>query len=368
MIRILHIVDSLDMGGIQTFLLNVYKNIDCSNIKFDFLVFRPHKQVLEEEFKRRGSKIYRITNWRESVRRNRKELKCFFREHKEYSIVHYHAGSINYIAPIKEAYKAKVPVRIMHSHNTRIGGNPLNRLFHNFHKRSIEYIATDYFACGRKAAEWMFGGTNVEKKVVIINNGVCTADYTYDENIRVAKRKELNVENNFVIGHIGRFSYEKNHIFLITVLEKLKKTDCNPILILVGEGKEKENVMRRAEECGVRENIKFLGIRNDVNQLLQSFDIFLLPSFHEGFPVVLVEAQAAGLPCIISSSISSEVAIKPNVKRINLSDSVEKWVEEILNENERIIDNKSLIEAGFDIEHTANELSKFYMRENDDEC
>ena len=126
--------------------------------------------------------------------------------------------------------------------------------------------------------------------------------------------------------------------------------------------------MRRAEECGVRENIKFLGIRNDVNQLLQSFDTFLLPSFHEGFPVVLVEAQAAGLPCIISSSISSEVAIKPNVKRINLSDSVEKWVEEILNENERIIDNKSLIEAGFDIEHTANELSKFYMRENDDEC
>lgn len=361
MIRVLHIVDSLDMGGIQTFLLNVYRNIDRSKIKFDFLLFREHKQVLEDEFINLGSNIYKLPNWRQGYIRNRKSLNAFFKEHKEYETVHYHAGTLAYIGPLRAACKAGVPVRIMHSHNTKAAGGPWNKYAHLYHKMRITKYATNYFACGDLAGKWMFGGTAVENNVKVINNGIKTADYAFNEEVRYRIRKELDVEDRFVIGHVGRFSIEKNHTFLIDIMDKIKGVVPNAVLLCAGDGVEKANVEEKVKKIGLENYVKFLGIRRDIPDLFQAFDIFVLPSLFEGFPVVLVEAEAAGLPCVISDSISKEVVIKDNVKMISLESPVDYWINEIKNNNKNIIDNHPLIEAGFDIKTTAGLLTDFYI-------
>ena len=361
MIRVLHIVDSLDMGGIQTFLLNVYRNIDRSKIKFDILVFREHKQVLEDEFINLGSNIYKLPNWRQGYIRNRKSLKAFFEEHKEYKIVHYHAGTLAYIGPINAACKAGIPVRVMHSHNTKAAGGPWNKYAHLFHKKRVTKYATDYFACGELAGKWMFGGTAVENNVRVINNGIKTADYAFNEEVRCRIRKELEVDDRFVIGHVGRFSIEKNHTFLIDIVDRIRNVIPNAVLLCAGDGVEKANVEEKVKKLGLENYVKFLGIRRDIQDLFQAFDIFVLPSLFEGFPVVLVEAEAAGLPCVISDSISKEVVIKDNVKMISLDSPIEDWINEIRSNNCICIDNQLLIEAGFDIKTTAAQLTDFYF-------
>ena len=357
-------VDSLDMGGIQTFLLNVYKNIDRNTLQFDFLVFRTHEQVLEKEFLALGAKIYKLHNWRDGILRYKRELNRFFNDHTEYRVVHYHAGSLTDIEPLKVARKYGITVRVMHSHNTNVAGHFLTKQIyqcaHTYHKTIIEKYATDYFACGQMAGAWMFGsGNELSQKVIIINNGIKTDEYAFNPEIREKKRFELGVTDEFLIGHVARFSVEKNHLFLVDIMSDLVKKS-NAVLICVGDGQEKNAVIKKAKECGVYDRIRFLGIRKDVKELLQAFDVFVLPSLSEGFPVTLVEAQAAGLPCVISDSISSEVAIKSNVQSLSLNAPLNEWSNAFLQCQGRVIENTSLINAGFDIQTTAKKLEVFY--------
>lgn len=359
--RILQIVDSLDMGGIQTFLLNLNKAIDLSEIQFDYLVFRQHKQVLENEFKDLGATIYKLPNWRNGFITNRKALRNFFAIHQEYEIVHYHAGTLVDIGPLVEAKRAGINVRIMHSHNTHAGGIYLNTIIHRLHKLNVSKLATHYFACGELAAKWMYKGTKAEFKVQIVNNGIDTQRFKFNQNIRDMKKKELRVNNTIIIGHIGRFSEEKNQIFLVNVLKHVCKINKDVRLLFIGDGVNRPFVEEKVNEMGLEKNVSFMGIRKDVSELLQSMDVFVLPSLFEGFPVVLVEAQAAGLPCIISDTISEEVAINPNVKRLRLENAERQWAEEIIKGGTRIKSISALIDAGFDIKNTANNLKKFYL-------
>lgn len=358
--RVLQIVDSLDMGGIQTFLLNLNSKIDQSKVAFDYLVFRPHEQVLEKEFIGIGAKVYKLPNWRKGPIKNRIAIRDFYREHSEYQIIHYHAGTLVDIGPLVEAKHAGICFRIMHSHNTHAAGGYYNTALHNIHKKSISTLATHYFACGDLAAKWMYGGTSVEDSVRIINNGIVTERYRYDSSVREKKRRELGLSNKLVIGHIGRFSPEKNQSFLVDVMKTIHDENKNACLIFIGDGPEKSSVMEKVRSNELKNCIQFLGIRKDVEQLLQAMDVFVMPSLFEGFPVVLVEAQAAGLPCIISDSISSEVKINENVVGLSLNESKQNWARAILEHGIRIETTTKLCESGFDIQNTANCLADFY--------
>lgn len=358
--RVLQIVDSLDMGGIQTFLLNLNRAIDLEKDQFDYLVFRSHEQVLEKEFKALGAKIYKLPNWRQGIVKNRKALHSFFAEHKEYKVIHYHAGTLVDVGPLIEAKKAGINVRVMHSHNTHAGGIYLNTIIHKIHKKCICDLATHYFACGLMAAKWMFDGTKASELVTIVNNGIDTKLYAFNEKNRIAKRKELNAQDKILIGHVGRFTQEKNQGFLVNVIKEITKYEDKVKLIFVGDGVDRTKVEECVHSLQLDDRIQFLGIRKDVDELLQAMDVFVLPSLFEGFPLVLVEAQAAGVPCVISDSISKEVAINDNVVMMSLDDSEENWAKTLLNPKERIYSAERLRKAGFDITDTANKIVQFY--------
>ena len=358
--RILHIVDSLDMGGIQTFLLNLNRAINTDEIQFDYMVFRDHDQVLEREFKALGACVYKLPNWRKGIIKNRRALRQFFLEHDEYSIIHYHAGTLVDVGPLIEAKKAGIKHRIMHSHNTHAGGMYYNTIIHNINKRRICKLATQYFACGKMAAQWMFRNTKAINNVRIVNNGIDAKKYAFNETVRNKKRDELNIGNQLALVHIGRFSEEKNQAFLIKVMDIILKTNQDVQLYFLGDGVEKSKVEGLVKNHGLENHIHFLGIRKDVAELLQAMDVFVLPSLFEGFPVVLVEAQASGLPCIVSDTVSKEVGINPNVHIIPLDNNESEWASMILNSHERVIKQSNIVNSGFDLTDTAKKLEEFY--------
>lgn len=362
MVRVLQIVDSMDMGGIQTFIMNVYRHIDRTKIQFDFLIFRLYEQKFEKEIIHMGGKVYKIPGRKAGLLKNLMALKDFYRNHKEYKIVHYHTSSLSYLTPLVIAQKEGITKRILHSHNTKNSGSFVHRILHEIHKSQVKKIVTDYLACGELAADWMYRGTGCREKAIVIANGIDVRAYAYDEDKRLKIRKEFHVsEDCLVIGNVGRFADSKNHEFLISIFSELSKRVSNTVLLLVGDGELRSQIEKKVEEEQLKNQVIFCGVRNDVDALLQAMDIYIMPSLYEGFPVSAVEAQAAGLPCYISDMVTKEVLINPNVKQISLSRSPSEWADNILISNNRYTDFSGLIRAGYDISSTVEKLCKIYF-------
>lgn len=362
MVRVLQIVDCMDLGGIQTFIMNTYREMVCRDIQYDFMIFHATKQFFEDEILALGGKIYKLPSRREGWVKSRRSISKFFDDHPEYKVVHYQTSSLSFLDPLEIAAKKKVPVRIIHSHNTKISGNRLHILFHWINQKRIKKIATDYFACGNLAGKWMFDGSGCEQLVRIINNGIDIAKYGFDKTERAKVRAQLGLSDEFVIGHVGRFFAVKNHRYLIDVFAKYLEIDDNARLMLVGDGELRKSMEQYAKTLNIYEKIMFLGARRDVAQLLQAMDYMIMPSLYEGFPVTAVEAQAAGLPCIISDTITEDAVIQPNVYRKNINEQPEAWAKAIDRHALRITDNKVLIKAGFDVSETMNTLYSIYTR------
>lgn len=366
MIRILQIVDSMNTGGIQAFLMNMYRNIDRSKIQFDFLIFREGKQVYEDEILGLGGIIYKVPGRKHGILKNRRAIRNFFKQHTEYTVVHYNASSLSDVTAIREAERQKIPVRIIHSHSTNTPSNKkIHRILHGIHKGKISSLANVYLACSDLAAFWMYSGTPAEKEYRIIKNGVDIQKFSFSPSIREKIRKQLEVADNFVLGHVGRFSAVKNHRFIIDVFAKLRTEypQLKPKLVLVGDGELLEQIEIYAQQREVASDTSFLGRRNDVADLMQAFDHLILPSFYEGFPVTAIEAQAAGLPCTISATITKETIIKENARMLDINGELESWVKDIGLKKRRITDNQSLYINGFDIQTTVNQLSTIYLGE-----
>lgn len=360
--RILQVLDCLDMGGIQTFIMNVYRNIDREKLQFDFLVFRPQEQFFEKEILSLGGNVYKVAGRREGIWKHKKALKDFFENHPEYKVIHYHTSSLSDVEVLIEAKRGNVPVRVIHSHNTKASGSKIHTFLHHYNKKRINNIATDYLACGELAAEWFYRGTPAETKAVVVYNGIDCSQYAYNESLRKKIRKELGIENCLVIGHVGRFAEVKNHKFLIELFAELCQHDPTKAyrLLLVGDGPLKTEMEQLVNRLQISDKVLFLGNRSDVASLLQGMDVMVMPSFYEGFPVAAIEAQAASLPCFLSDSITAKAAIKANVHMIGLNEPFEKWISEILGDTSRIVDNTQLIEAGFDIRTTVEKLKTIY--------
>ena len=362
--RVLQVVTNMDRGGLETMLMNYYRHIDREKVQFDFLEHRTERSAYDDEIESLGGRLYRLPRlvpWSKSYL---SALNRFFAEHPEYKIVHVHQDCLNSVI-LKAAARHDIPVRIAHSHSSSQDKN-LKYPIKLWYKRAIPEYATDLFACGKDAGDWMFGGTPFQ----IINNAIDVASYTYNPTKRQEIRGQLGLENEFTIGHVGRFHQPKNHPFLLEIFAALLKKEPNAVLLLVGGGKNMPKIQAKAQALGIAGHVRFLGIRSDVADLMQAMDVFVFPSLYEGLGIVLIEAQAAGLLCVVSDTIPREAYLTDLVAAEKLSSSAEKWADKILEKRDfPRADRRAEIAAhGFDITTEAVKLQEFYINAYEQNC
>lgn len=363
-IRILNLFTIMDRGGAESIVMNYYRHIDRSKVQFDFMVHREQRGAFDDEIEAMGGRIYRMCPiYPQNFGKYKKMLRKFFSEHPEYRIIHSHMSELGYFA-FKEAKRQGVPVRICHAHNTP-NGFDLKMIMRTYFKTAMKPYITHRLICGTAAGCWLFG-EKYQDQFIMMNNAIDTAQYAFSPAIRAEMRRELGLENRFVVGHVGRFAEQKNHMFLLEIFAALAQKRSDAVLLLVGGGAREDEIRKRVQALGLQERVKFLGVRNDINRVMQAMDIFLFPSLFEGLPVTMVEAQTAGLPCFISESIPPQCILTENVRRISLDEPAAKWAEIILDETslERRKDIRDIIvRAGFDITENAKWLQEFYLNE-----
>lgn len=357
--RILHVVGRMDRAGLETFIMNIYRNINREKIQFDFIVHTEDKAAYDDEIEELGGKIYHV------VRYNPPNLKYFEQVNSimsanTYEIVHSHIDCMSSL-PLAIAKYNKIPIRIAHSHSSSESFDikyPIKFLS----KLLIPVFATNLFACGVRAGKWMFG----RKKFSVIKNGIDTVKFKFDNDVRNNVREKLGIEQGqVVIGHVGRFEVVKNHEFILKIFSSYHLINKNSVLILVGKGELEDKIKSLASDLGIKNCIKFLGVRDDIPQLMNAMDLFLMPSFFEGLPLVLVESQSTGLPCLISNIIPHDCDIVPTlITRESLENSADIWANNIdimLNKCRRTNCSNVVKDKGFDSVTNANMMENIYF-------
>lgn len=361
-IRILQITGGMNMGGIENFIMNIYRNIDRSRVQFDFLIHQEEKQIFEDEIVSLGGKVYRIPSLGKVGHfKYLKELREFFNIHKEYKIVHSHYNTISGVI-LREAKRCGIKTRIAHSHTSYPKYRLIERIYKEYSRLLIRGNANKRFACSQKAGEWLYG---INNEFEVINNGINPQEYLFNIKKRNEMRENLNLKtNDIVIGHVGRFSSEKNHSFLIDIFNELLKINKNYKLLLVGDGNTREEIEKKVQSLKLEDSVRFLGVRKDVKDILQGLDLFILPSVFEGLPVTLVEAQGAGLKCFISDSVTREIDLECGLTEfISLNKSAQEWAK-MIDKNKDYIRKNTLNELrshGYDMTQNAKELENFYI-------
>ena len=353
-------------GGIESFIMNVYRNIDRNNFQFDFVNMETEGKEIAyaDEIRSLGGKIYKIPGRRENLRENRSQLKKIIKENN-YDFVHNNVLTWSYSEGITLPLKYSSSKVIVHSHNSYMNPGMYARRVLNFINRRLNY-RNDIIrlSCSEGATKWLFGN----RSAVVIPNGIETKDYSFNPVIRDEYRRKFNVENKNVFLHVGRLSHQKNHIFLFKWFKEILKKAPNSILFLVGDGELRQELEQKAKELNIYSHIKFLGIRNDVRNLMFMSDAFLFPSHYEGLGIVLIEAQATGLQCIASNNIEPEAKVTNQLKTVDISASPEKYVDLALKsveesrESNRKESYKEVQKAGYDISNTVEILEEIYSK------
>lgn len=361
-LKVLHVVVNMNRGGAETLIMNLYRNIDRSKVQFDFLTCK--QGVFDSEIRKLGGEIHRIPYVSDIGHSGfSRELQHFFETHREYKIVHSHLDKMSGIV-IMAAKRAGVPIRIAHSHNTESEGGLLTKMYKWYAGSRIHLQATHYYACSEAAADWMFRGES--DKAYILKNGIELDRFQFSQATRDFIRKEMQInKETLVLGHVGRFLHQKNHLFLLDIFAELNKQMPNSLLLLVGDGPLKTAIREKIKALHVAEKVKLLGVRSDINALLHAMDLFVFPSFHEGLPVTLVEAQGAGLPCFISDRITKEVDLGAGlIEHIPLT-GTNDWVQQIIQSKKQIrsrnVDHDVFSRKGYDIRNTVKEMQSTYL-------
>lgn len=372
--RVLHYVGKMNRGGMETFIMNLYRNIDRERIGFDFAVHGDKAGDFEEEILDLGGKFFYFPHMRKNPIAYRKAWHSFWKKNgSDYAAFHMHTNSLANVIALEEAAKAGVPIRIIHSHSSMANKGKLqwlNDFLHRHNQKRIPELATDLFACSDKAAEWLFGENAVDGiKVVQINNGVDVEKFKFNkENRRIIREKFGFDDTHKVIGHIGAFIPVKNHRFLVDVVEKAYMMDNTVRCLLVGNGVLFEEVKAYAEQKSLSDVIVFAGVCDNVNELLSAMDVFVMPSLYEGLPVSLVEVQANGLPAVVSDTITTDVKMQKNLHYLSITLSPEIWAKEIektIANDVHSDDYSSVRENGFDIIDTVKLYENTIMRKGE---
>ncbi len=357
-IRILQIIGNVSHGGVEMVIFNYYRHINTDEIQFDFVIDEDSQDSIPQDITERGARVYPIPSYKHifSYIHNIRKIVS----ERNYNIVHSNMNTMS-VFSLFAAALGGAKVRICHSHSTAHKGEGFKNTLKYILRPFSKLFATDYFACSEVAGRWLFGDKTFEKKqVTVIANAVDTEAFGFSEKVRDKVRANLNIERNFVIGHIGRFMYQKNHSFLIDIFNEVKKQKENSVLVLVGDGELRQETENKVAGLNLKDSVLFLGKRDDVSELLQAFDCFVLPSFYEGLPLVAVEAQYARLPIILSNNITQEVKINTAIQYIDLEESPEIWANEILNSN--TYKNEFTDYYKFDINQQVKILEKKYLK------
>ena len=350
-IRVLQVVTVMNRGGLETMVMNYYRKLDRSKIQFDFLVHRNERGDYDDEIEKMGGKIYRMPRIMPgNYNKYFKLLDEFFRKNSnQYRVVHSHINENSGLV-LKYAKKYDVPCRIAHSHQSdlKIDFKYPFRLYGRAHLAN----ANHYFACGDRAGKWLFG----KKDFTILNNAVDVDKFNINKDIR-------NKQDKLVIGHVGRFQPQKNHDFLIDIFNEINKKNKDSVLLLIGTGDLLHEIKKKVNNLGLNDSVKFLGLRSDISDLMQGMDLFLFPSLFEGLPVVLVEAQAAGLKCVTSTGVTKESDLTDSLEFYDLNLSPKEWAEKILNLDINKKDNSQILkEKGYDSATNIKWLVDFYSK------
>ncbi|MEX2461033.1 MAG: glycosyltransferase family 1 protein [Paenibacillaceae bacterium] len=362
-IRILHVVVNMNRGGAETLIMNLYRNIDRSKFQFDFLTCK--EGVFDPEIIEMGGIIHRIPYVTDVGHSTYiKALDHFFMSHLEYQIVHSHMDKMSGFV-LRSAKSAGIPVRIAHSHSTKNEGGLATKVYKWYAGRLILPFATHLFACSRNAAQWLFMKKN--DQAIILKNGIECDHFSFSAEVRSRVREELRLkQDDFVVGHVGRFCHPKNHSFLLGIFAEFEKVYPNAMLILAGDGPLRLDIEKRAESLNLGNRVQFLGVRSDIHRLLQAFDVFVFPSIYEGVPVTLIEAQGSGLPCVISDVITTEVDMGIQLIEYTSLLDPKLWVEKIKHTAARNVPRQLSAERisqnGYDIKNTSHWIQAFYLQ------
>ena len=323
--RLLCIVGSMDAGGAETFLMKIYRTIDRCKYQMDFYVSTQKKGFYDDEIISLGGKIYNSVPKTKNILKSFVNLRRIVKKGKYDCVMRVSQHSLSTLELIAARFGGATTL-IFRSSNSGTGGGKINSLLHNIFKFLPKIIPTIKIAPSTEAAEFMFGRDCIKRgKVHIIRNAIDVEQFAFNNNQRNLIRKELNIENKFVVGHVGRFNSQKNHAFLIDIFKEIYKDNPDSVLLLVGKGELESIIRQKIDLLGLKNNVIFTGVRSDIPQIMMAMDVFIFPSFYEGMPNTVIEAQATGLPCVISDTITKEVKITESVKFLSLKQTSVEW-------------------------------------------
>lgn len=367
MIRMLHIAASMSPSGIGNFIMNAYRSVDRSKVQFDFVVCEHREVSFDDEIAQMGGKVFYVTRKSVSPWKNFNETRAIVKK-GHYDYVFRHTDVSTVALDLFAAKLGGAKNRIAHSHSTSAKRIWLHKLFRPF----LNAVCTERFACSKDAGTWMYGR---RKKYRIIMNGIDIPKFLYQPKVRAQVREEFGIgADTLVLGHVGNYMPVKNHAFMIDLFSKVKKQCPDSKLLLVGDGSLRGQMEQQISELALEKDVILTGVRHDIPGLLQAMDVFLFPSFYEGMPIALVEAQTAGLACVISDIITTDVCVTEQVTRLPLADGADVWVKAACeaaelsaqvrmaelkdNETERTGCGGQIAAAGFDV----RKLGEVYVR------
>lgn len=372
-IRVLHILHSMNRGGAENSIMNYYRHIDREKVQFDFLLTEQNECQFEKEIIDLGGRIYRVPR----LIKNKpfpylSSVRSFLKHHPEYKVVHSHTSSKSFF-PLMIAMSLGIPIRIAHCHGTRSkADSKINGFIRNSLRVPLKLVSTHYFACGEEAAKWLFGDRMLRSgKVYIMPNVIDCEKFDFNINKRKSFRSIIGVDKNtLVLGTTARFSVIKNHPFLVELLNSLQKIISEVRLLLVGDGHLKERIKALVHENGLDDKVIFAGVVENVNDYLQAMDFFIMPSFYEGLPLSLIEAQVSGLRCFVSDGVPKEADITGLVSFLPLDRGPEYWADVIYKAigYERSSHEEVIKKAGYDASESAYKLQDFYIKAYLDKC
>lgn len=363
--RVAQVIGRLASAGVEAVVNNYYRFIDTQQIQFDYVIDDDSICPPQEEMRSRGARYYVVPPSSRPLARVAALVRLFRKN--RYEIVHAHMNTLNF--PVLLAARiAGVPVRISHNHSTSDPSEGRRAIIKRILRPTASWMATDYMACGEQAGRWLFGdGVYHSGKVILLPNAIDVRRYRFDPVAREDIRRELGLSDRFVVGHVGRFMQQKNHAFLIASFACLLRQRPDAALLLIGDGELRAAMEEEVGRRGIEHAVRFLGIRSDANRLYSAMDAFALPSCYEGLPVVGIEAQAAGLPCLFSDRIDRAVAVTDGALFLALEEGAEGWARELEKMAVRQLEPREeqagrFMGGQWDICHTGAELTALYLR------
>lgn len=353
----------MDRAGAETLIMNIYRSIDRSRMQFDFLCVLPRKGDYDGEIASLGGRVFHLPqpdSLLSSLSYFGKifSYRSFFRDHPEYHTVHFHnSHALSVAIQLSGASLGRVSHKIVHSHNSNAPYAVIHRMF----KPLIGLFGIHRMACSAEAARWMFGREG--RNALVVKNGICLREFAFSPSERERLRKELGLEEKKIILHIGRFTPQKNHAYILRIFKEIAHKEPSAHLLLVGAGELFEEVRSSIAASGLSERVTMLGRREDIPELLSAADLFLFPSLYEGLSVALVEAQADGLPVLTTTNLSPETIFSSSLLQLSTSEEPGLWADEALRliaECQHSDRTAEAASAGFDITRVASSLTRYY--------